>query len=116
MDEMWDRSITLMHQIENGRDPDGFTAVEHICVGHVPAMFQDLTRNDQILANQRGYEADQNIEIMACNYHDETLLTDEETGKVYEIMRTFRPAGSRRIILTCRSREKGVTKKENGNF
>ncbi len=113
---MWDGSITLMHQIENGRDPDGFAAVEHICMGNVPAIFKDITRSDQILANQNGYEADQNIEIMACNYHGETLLTDEETGKLYEIMRTFRPAGSRRIMLTCRSREGGVIKKGDGTF
>ncbi len=112
---MWDRSVTLMHQIENGADPDGFAAVEHICMGNVPAEFKDITRNDQILAKQSGYEVNRNIEIMGCNYHGESLLMDEETGELYEIMRTFHPEGSRRIVLTCRSRERGVIKK-NGAF
>lgn len=107
---MRDRSISLMCQIEGKKDPDGFSEENYSCMEHVPAAFQDITRNDQILANQSGYEADQNIEIMACNYHGETLVVDEETGELYEVVRTFRPAGSRRILMTCRRRERGTVK------
>lgn len=110
---MWDRSVSLINRKEGRKDADGFAETEHdICMEHVPARFQDVTRNDQILAAQSGYEVDQNIEIMACNYHRESVLKDEETEEIYEVMRTFRPAGSGKIILTCRCRERGTVKGE----
>lgn len=112
---MWNRSIRLIHQKGGKTDKDGFEKKEHVCSGKIPAGFQDVTRNDQILAEQSGYEVDQNIEIMACNYNREPLLMDEETGEIYEIMRTFRLNRSRKIILTCRCRERGTVKEgKNG--
>ncbi len=107
---MWNGSITLMHLIEEGKDPDGFLQVRNDSMGHVPAEFRDVTRNDQMLASQSGYEIDRNVEIMACNYNRETLLIDEKTGELYEIMRTFQPERSSRMILTCRRKEPGTVK------
>lgn len=110
--QVWNKSITLMHQKEAGEDPDGFVQMEYVCMEHIPACFQDITRNDQLLAKQSGYEVDQNVEIMACNYQKETLLMDEETGAIYEIKRTFRPSGSSRLILTCQLTERGTVKRK----
>lgn len=107
---MWNGSVTLMHLVEEGTDPDGFLQVRHASMGCVPAEFKDVTRNDQMLASQSGYEIDRNVEIMACNYDRETLLMDEETGDLYEIMRTFQPEKSSRMILTCRRKEPGTVK------
>lgn len=107
---MWNGSVTLMHLIEEETDPDGFLQVRHTGMGHVPAEFRDVTRNDQMLASQSGYEIDWNVEIMACNYNRETLLLDEKTGELYEIMRTFQPERSSKMILTCRRKEPGTVK------
>ena len=47
--------------------------------------FRDSTRDDEVLAKQNGYTADQVVEIMACNYSGESFLVDESTGEIYDI-------------------------------
>jgi hypothetical protein len=89
-------------------DDDGFPMdTQYEWLGGIPANFTDLTRDDEILANQMGYSADQNIEIMACNYSGESFLVDEATGEEYDIKRTFQKNKSGTVTLTCRKRERG---------
>lgn len=78
----------------------------------IPANFTDTTRNDEILAFQNGYTADQNVEIMACNYNGQSFLIDEATGQQYDIRRTHRNDKSMKMVLTCERRERG---KDGGN-
>lgn len=105
---MWNKSIKLVIGQVTKEDKEGFDTVTELYVEGVPANFRDLTRNDLIQANQSGYSADQNIEIMACNYSGEKLLIDEETGERYEVVRTFRKDRSSTIELICKRREYGT--------
>ncbi len=73
--------------------------------GGIPAEFYDVTRNDEILAAQKGYTVSQNIETMACNYHGEAFLYDETSRYYYDIKRTFR--SGLKIILSCERRPDG---------
>lgn len=106
---MWNRSISLpVQRLEDNPDDDGFSNPSFEFMGGVPANFTDVTRNDEILAYQRGYTADQNIEIVACNYGGQSWLVDERTGDVYDIRRTYHRDKANVIVLTCERRERGV--------
>lgn len=103
---MWNASIKLPVGKEEGRDKDSFpTGTTYSFLENIPASFTDVTRNDEILASQKGYTADQNIEIMACNYSGQAFLVDEATGDTYDIRRTHRKDRSMKIVLTCERRE-----------
>jgi hypothetical protein len=89
-------------------DDDGFPVdTQYEWLGGIPANFTDLTRDDEALANQLGYSANQNIEIIACNYSGQSFLRDEATGEVYDIQRTFRKNKAGTVVLTCKKRERG---------
>lgn len=104
---MWNKSIKLVAGVDVITDEDGFdTEVEKYLEG-IPANFMDATRNDELIANQTGYTADQNIEILLCNYNGEKFLYDEENGNKYEVKRTYRKDKSMNIVLTCERRETG---------
>lgn len=102
---MWNKSVKILTGKETETDEDGFDTFKESYLENVPANFTTTTRNDQIIANQSGYSADQNIEIAACNYNGESVLIDEETGYRYEVKRTFQSDKSMNIILTCERRE-----------
>ncbi len=104
---MWNRSIRFLREESAGQDKDGFRQQEEFQTGSIPASFMDVTRNDEILASQKGYTADQNIEVMACNYSGEERLLDEADGTVYEVKRTYQKDKSMAVILTCERREHG---------
>lgn len=107
---MWNRSISLPVKKTGGTNKNGFpvdTTYEYL--GGIPANFTDATRNDELLAMQQGYTADQNVEIMACNYGGQPFLLDEATGQRYEIRRTHRKDKSMTVLLTCEKRERGKT-------
>ena len=97
---MWNGSIALPRRKYEDQDKDGW---EH----GIPASFADVTRNDEVLAAQKGYSADQNIEIMECNYQGESFLFDESREVIYDIRRTFRKDKSMVLVLTCERREHG---------
>lgn len=104
---MWNKSIKLVIGVDITTDEDGFdTEVERYLEG-IPANFTDTTRNDELIANQTGYTADQNIEILSCNYNGEKFLYDEENGNKYEVKRTYRKDKSMNLVLTCERRETG---------
>jgi hypothetical protein len=105
---MWNKSIKLQESSKEAEDKDGFiTSSEPEFLEGIPANFKDTTRSDQILANQSGYTADQNIEIVACNYGGQKYLYDEENGDTYEVKRTYQADKSMNIVLVCERRETG---------
>lgn len=104
---MWNGSVSIpvgKHTVTNA---NGFDTDQWEFLGGVPANFTDATRDDLILANQKGYTVDQNIEIAVCNYHGEGFLVDESTGSVYDIKRTFQKDKSMMIQLSCERRPDG---------
>lgn len=102
---MWNKSISLpLRKLDGSQDEEGFSNPAHEYLGGVPANFTDVTRNDEILAYQKGYTADQNVEIMACNYMGQPWMVDEETGDVYDIRRTYHRDKANVIVLTCERR------------
>lgn len=102
---MWNKSIKLPVSKEEKRDSDGFPEIAYKYMEKIPASFTDVTRNDEILAHQMGYTADQTVEIMACNYNGQQFLVDEETEEIYDIKRVYRKDKSMKVILTCQKRE-----------
>lgn len=103
---MWNGSIKLPIEKTETINKNGFPeGTAYKFLENVPASFMDLTRNDEILASQKGYTADQNIEIMACNYNGQSFLVDEATGLYYDVQRTYKMDKSMRIVLTCKKRE-----------
>lgn len=105
---MWNRSIALPRRKEQEQDKEGFFKEEiYDWERGIPTSFTDITRNDEILAAHKGYQADQNIEIMACNYQGQSFLRDESNNQIYEIKRTFRKDKSSKVVLTCERREYG---------
>lgn len=104
---MWNSSIKLPRDVEKTTDADGFEIETQAYLEGIPANFTDVTRNDEILANQAGYSADQVVEIAACNYCGENYLVDEADGTQYDIKRTFKRDKSMTVVLTCERRQRG---------
>ena len=106
---MWNKSISLPVREEREENPNGFETVDTTYMEHIQADFQDVTRDDEILGNQKGYQADVNVEIMACNYSGQSFLKDEGTGEIYDIKRSFRKNKSMKVTLTCVRRQHGTS-------
>ena len=104
---MWNGSVRFLRKGSAGQDKDGFRHTEDIQSDSIPASFTDVTRNDEILASQKGYTADQNIEVMACNYNGEGRLMDDSDGTVYDVKRIYRKDKSMAVILTGERRQHG---------
>lgn len=103
---MWNRSISLPVRKITGQDSEGFeTEPVYEYLEEIPASFTDVTRDDEVLASQKGYTADQNITIMACNYNGAAFLIDESDGSIYDIKRTFRKDRAMLLTMTCQRRE-----------
>lgn len=102
---MWNGSVRLIRHKQNGQNANGFAETVPVYSESIPASIADVTRNDEVLASQKGYTADRNIEIMACNYHGERQLMDEADGRIYDIRRTYKNHKSMKLILTCEMRD-----------
>lgn len=103
---MWTHSIKLMTSNEVTYDDDGFPIDSPEWLEHIPANYTDLTRQDRELANQLGYDAEVNIQIMGCNYSGQRSLVDEATEQTWYVQRSFRADRSDLITLTCGRRER----------
>lgn len=101
---MWNGSIKLQRTVENATDSDGYPIEKVSYLENVQANFGDLTRDDEILANQKGYTVDQDIEIMQCNYNGEAVVIDELNGNIYDVKRTFHKNKKKTIHLICKRR------------
>ncbi len=104
---MWNRSIALPRKEVLEQDGEGFQKTRREFIKGIPANFTDVTRNDEILASQKGYTINQNVEIMACNYSGEAYVVDESTGDMLEVKRVFQKDKSNFVILSCERRKNG---------
>lgn len=104
---MWNKSISLPVRKIRVQDSEGIVREQYEYMENIPAEFTDTSRNDEILASQKNYTADVNVEIMACNYNGAAFLIDEEDRHIYDIKRTFKKNKSMKIVLTCERREGG---------
>ena len=103
---MWNHAISFSTPTVT-KTPEGIKQTVENWGKPIRANFQDVTRDDEALANQIGYTAEQNIEIHKANYAGQSYLRDEGTGEVYDVKRTFNGNGKMTIILTCSLRERG---------
>lgn len=101
-------SIRFISKGKRKQNKNGFLEEEESYTESIPARFTDVTRNDEILAAQKDYTANQNIEVMECNYNGEGSLLDEADNAVYDIRRTYRKDKAMKIILTCERRQNGT--------
>lgn len=103
---MWNKSVCLLTGLETGRDGEGYVSeTRKTWLTGIPANFLDVTREDEILAQQYGYTASQRIEIAACNYNGEKTLLEEASGERYEVRRAFRKNKGNFVELICERRE-----------
>lgn len=105
---MWNGSIKFIRKGSRQQNKNGFIQEEETYTESIPASFTDVTRNDEILAAQKGYTANQNIEVMECNYNGEESLLDESDNSVYDVKRTYRKDKAMKIIMTCERRQNGT--------
>lgn len=101
---MWNKSISFPVRKTENQDSEGFSYETYEYMSGIPASFLDVTRSDETLAAQEGYNADVNVEVMACNYTGAPFLIDEENGQRYEVKRTFKKDKAMKIVLTCERR------------
>lgn len=104
---MQNRSISFPVRKREQQDSEGFMTEQWDFMKGIRADFQDATRQDELLANQRGYEATVVVEIMACAYNGASFFVDEATGEIYDIKRTYKPNKSGKIQLTGERRQNG---------
>lgn len=104
---MWNGSVRFPVSKVTETNSNGFETVTYEFGESIPANIQDVTRNDEILAMQKGYTANLNVEIAACNYAGQSFLVEDATGNCYDVKRTYRKDKSRMLILTCELRERG---------
>ncbi|MEZ3435735.1 MAG: hypothetical protein K1W34_14165 [Lachnospiraceae bacterium] len=105
---MWNGSIKFIRKGSRQQNKNGFIQEEETYTESIPASFTDVTRNDEILAAQKGYTANRNIEVMECNYNGEESLLDESDNSMYDIKRTYRKDKAMKIIMTCERRQNGT--------
>lgn len=103
----WTDSIILPLEGKTAIDDDGFEITTTTNMEAIPANFKDVTRRDAELAQQFGYDATMNIDIMSVNYAGQRTLVDESTGETYYIQREYRHPGRDLITLTVGRRERG---------
>ena len=94
---MWNRSIALPRRKEQEQDKEGFFKEEiYDWERGIPASFTDITRNDEILAAHKGYQADQNIEIMACNYQGQSFSEMKAITRCMRLKEPFKKTNPQR--------------------
>lgn len=104
----WTNAVTLV-SITPGTDSAGFKTETLTKLEHVPATFKSITRAEEEHAKTMGYTANLSVEILKSNYSNQSLLIDEDTGKKYEIKRTY-DITPEKVELTCSD----LSRKTNG--
>lgn len=100
-------TIALPLKRTESQNSEGFTNEEWSFLKGIRANVKDTTRQDELLANQCGYEASIVVEIAACAFNNASFFVDEATGIVYDVERTYKPEKSLKIQLTGSRRENG---------
>ena len=101
----WKDAIYLIKRTETIKDEDGFMKISEEKSDLIAANIIGVTRAEAEHANQLGYTADLEVEIMYVNYNNQELLETEDK-KRYVINRTY-PKSSEILILTCSDVSKG---------
>jgi len=90
------------------QDASGFPTEAYEWIENIPACFKNVTRQDEILAQQVGYAADIIVEIDAGNYPGCAFFIDMENGDEFLIRRTFMKETSRTLQITAERRDRGT--------
>ena len=100
----WKDAIYLV-SITSTKDSDGFDVEVENKTELIPANFKSVTRSEEEHSKVMGYNASLIVEIMLCNYDNQTLLIDGTTNKKYTIERVY-PTSSEIVELTCSDKSK----------
>lgn len=100
-------SIRLFAGKTKIRDSEGYAKEIEVWGDSIPASRKDSSRNDEILASQKGYTATAVYSIASVCYSGESELKDDADGSIYKIRRDFRKDKSMKVELTCEFRERG---------
>lgn len=95
----WTNAIYLVSYKET-KDDDGFSKPSEIKTDPIPARFLSLTRAEEEHSKIMGYNAEMIVEIMKCNYDNQSVLIDCDTNKKYVIKRCY-ATSSEILQLTC---------------
>lgn len=101
----WKDAVYLIQVTKEKKDQDGFPISEEKKSPLMSANFLGVTRAEEEHANQLGYKATLEVEIMSVNYNSEKIL-ETEKGKRFRIRRAY-PKTSEIIMLTCSDISKG---------
>lgn len=97
----WNKLITLIGETAGGQDEQGFPVPpSQKLTENVLASFKSVRGNEFYTANAQGIMADIVVVINAINYAGEKKLMDEETGKKYEIIRTYEVGQNIELTVT----------------
>lgn len=109
---MWNRTIRIPVSTIETQDDEGYPTKE-TTYRTIRANFQSASRNDQIVADQKGYSADVIATVIARNLtglpRNWSQFIDTLTGDVFEVKRTYRADKSRFVELTGQLIRRGVT-------
>ena len=110
---MWNRTIKIPLASTVTQDAEGYPISETNYLEKIPASVQSAGRQDQILADQKGYNADAVYIVLARNLHraprNWSRFIDEVTGDEYEVKRIYKADKSRMVELTGQLVRRGVT-------
>ncbi len=109
---MWNRTIKIPVSSITTQDAEGYPTTETV-YRTIRANLQSASRNDQIVADQKGYSADVIATVMArnlvglpCNW---SQFVVPQTGDIFEVKRTYRADKSRFVELTGQLVRRGGT-------
>lgn len=102
---MYDRTISLPEKTETTRDSEGYRKDIVTWASGIPASRRDVTRNDEIVAQQSGYTADAIYRIASVCYNGEAYLRDDADYHIYDIKRSYHADKRMYVDLTCQRRE-----------
>ena len=109
---MWNRTIKVPVSSVTTQDAEGYPTTTTV-YRTIRANLQSASRNDQIVADQKGYSADIIATVMARNLAGLPLnwsqFIEPVSGDVYEVKRTYRADKSRFIELTGQLVRRGGT-------
>lgn len=97
----WNKFVTLIGDVAGGQDEQGFPIPPTLKkTENVLASFKSVRGNEFYTANAQGIMADIVVVINAINYGGEKELMDEETGKEYEVIRTYEVGQNIELTVT----------------
>ena len=109
---MWNQIIKIPVSAQTTQDAEGYPTTVTI-YRTIRASFKSATRNDQIVADQKGYSADIIAEVMQRNLYglpsNWSQFVDVLTGDVYELKRAYKKDKGRTVELTGQLVRRGGT-------